>query len=95
MTRIPTKHTCSKSCSGKLKSRLKTKPTIQKESKRKFHQPIYWPYIPKTKIPWNKGKSNPYAANNGRKGAEKMRQLALGRKRKYLPNGKWTWEYSK
>lgn len=41
--------------------------------------------------PWNKGKSNPDAAENGRKGAAKLAESATGRKRKYLPDGSWTW----
>ena len=40
-----------------------------------------------------KGKPNPLSAENGRKGAFKMSQKAKGRKRKYLPDGSWTWEY--
>lgn len=42
---------------------------------------------------WNKGLPNPQAAINGRKGAKKQSNTAIGRKRKYLPNGKWTYEY--
>jgi len=42
---------------------------------------------------WNKGVPNPIAAENARKGAAKMAQVATGRKRKYLPDGTWTWEY--
>ncbi len=44
---------------------------------------------------WNKGIPNPMAADNGKKGAKKLSELATGRKRKYLPNGTWTWEYPK
>ena len=44
---------------------------------------------------WNKGLSNPQAAENGRKGAEKLSVSVTGRKRKYLPDGTWTWEYPK
>jgi hypothetical protein len=42
---------------------------------------------------WNKGLSNPQAAINGRKGANKLSKTATGRKRKYLPDGTWTYEY--
>lgn len=40
-----------------------------------------------------KNRPNPLAAENGRKGADKQSQKAKGRKRKYLPDGSWTWEY--
>ena len=42
---------------------------------------------------WNKGKSTPYAAENGKKSAEKMKSISTGRKRKYRSDGSWTWEY--
>jgi hypothetical protein len=42
---------------------------------------------------WNKGIHNPLAADNGRKGAKKLSEKVKGRKRKYLPDGSWTWEY--
>jgi DNA invertase Pin-like site-specific DNA recombinase len=42
---------------------------------------------------WNKGISNPLSAENGRKGAEKLRSKATGRKRCYRPDGSWTWTY--
>ena len=42
---------------------------------------------------WNKGLANPLAAENGRKGSKKQSMTVKGRKRKYLENGKWTWEY--
>lgn len=45
------------------------------------------------KAAWNKGLSNPQAALNGKKGAEKQAQTVTGRKRKYLPDGSWTYEY--
>lgn len=38
---------------------------------------------------------NPAAASNGKKGAEKLSKTSTGRKRKYLPDGSWTWEYPK
>ncbi len=43
--------------------------------------------------PTTKGRTNPLAAENARKGATKLASLATGRKRKILPDGKWTWEY--
>ena len=41
--------------------------------------------------PWNKGKSCPSSAENGRKGAAKMSKTVTGRKRKYHEDGSWTW----
>ena len=43
--------------------------------------------------PTTKGRLNPLAAANGKKGAAKLSKTVTGRKRKYLPNGSWTWEY--
>lgn len=43
--------------------------------------------------PTTKGRPNPLAASNGRKGASKMSKIATGRKKKILSNGTWTWEY--
>lgn len=40
---------------------------------------------------WNAGLNNPTAADNGRKGADKNREQALGRKREYRPDGSWVW----
>ena len=42
---------------------------------------------------WNKGIPNPLAADNGKRGAKKLSKLATGRRRRYLPDGSWTWEY--
>jgi hypothetical protein len=42
---------------------------------------------------WNKGIPNPQAAINGKKGAKKLSAKVKGRKRKYLGDGSWTWEY--
>jgi hypothetical protein len=42
---------------------------------------------------WNKGLPSPRSAENGRKGAEKLRSRATGRKRSYRPDGSWTWVY--
>ena len=47
----------------------------------------------KGSLPWNKGASNPTAAENGRKGASKLAEVALGRKRLYREDGTWTWQY--
>lgn len=50
----------------------------------------------KGKPAWNKGISTPatqYCGENGRKGAAKMSKTVTGRKRKYLEDGSWTWEY--
>ena len=42
---------------------------------------------------WNKGISNPNAAENARKGAVKLSNTAKGRKRLYKDDGSWTWQY--
>jgi hypothetical protein len=42
---------------------------------------------------WNKGLSNPTAAENARKGAAKLSAKARGRKRLYKEDGSWTWHY--
>ncbi len=40
-----------------------------------------------------KGIPNLKAADNARRGAAKNSKKAMGRKRKYLPDGSWCWEY--
>lgn len=47
----------------------------------------------KGKTAWNRGIPNPLASLNGKKGAKKLSEKVIGRKRKYLPNGSFTWEY--
>jgi hypothetical protein len=42
---------------------------------------------------WNKGISNPQAAENARKGATKLSATVRGRKRLYKEDGTWTWQY--
>ncbi|CAB4123029.1 hypothetical protein UFOVP29_188 [uncultured Caudovirales phage] len=51
------------------------------------------PGFVKGKQAWNKGLSNPLAAENGRKGAEKNSKTVTGRRRKYNRDGSWIWEY--
>lgn len=46
-----------------------------------------------SRVAWNKGKSNPTAAENGKRGAEKLAKTVKGRKRKYKEDGSWVWEY--
>ena len=46
-------------------------------------------------VPTTKGRKNPIAAENGKKGAAKLSATTTGRKRKYLDDGSWTWEYPK
>lgn len=41
--------------------------------------------------PTTKGQQNPLSANNGKVGASKQSATVTGRKRKYLPDGKWVW----
>jgi hypothetical protein len=45
--------------------------------------------------PTTKGKSNPAAAENGRKGAVTLAAKAKGRTRLYKEDGSWTWQYPK
>jgi group I intron endonuclease len=47
----------------------------------------------RNRIAWNKGLPNSLAAENGRKGAIAQSLKVTGRKREYLPNGKWKWVY--
>lgn len=42
---------------------------------------------------WNKGISNPQAADNARKGAAKLSAKVQGRTRLYKEDGSWTWQY--
>jgi hypothetical protein len=44
---------------------------------------------------WNKGISNPQAAENARKGAAKLSAKVQGRTRLYKEDGSWTWQYPK
>jgi len=41
----------------------------------------------------NKGKPNPNAAENARKGSSKLASIATGRKRLYYEDGSWTWHH--
>ena len=43
--------------------------------------------------PTTKGMKMPKAAENARKSAAKQSQTVTGRKRKYLADGSWCWEY--
>ena len=43
--------------------------------------------------PTTKGKANPQAIINGKKGASKLSSTVTGRRKKVLPDGSWTWEY--
>lgn len=43
--------------------------------------------------PTTKGKPNPFAAENARKGASKLSATVTGRKRQYLSDGSWKWFY--
>ena len=42
-----------------------------------------------------KGMTMSKSAENGKKSAAKISAKVTGRKRKYLPDGTWTWEYPK
>ena len=43
--------------------------------------------------PTTSGMLMPKSADNGKKGSTKLSNTVTGRKRKYLPDGSWTWEY--
>lgn len=40
-----------------------------------------------------KGTAMPKSAENGRKSSKKLSASVTGRKRKYLPDGSWVWQY--
>ena len=48
----------------------------------------------KGRTAWNKGKTNPRAAENGKKSADKISQTVSGRKRHQRADGSITWKYS-
>ena len=56
--------------------------TLDKMSKAKIGKPSP-----------TKGMAMSKSADNGRKSASKLSASVTGRKRKYLPNGTWTWQY--
>jgi hypothetical protein len=45
------------------------------------------------RIAWNKGLPNQQSAINGKKSASKQSSTVIGRKKKVLADGTWTWEY--
>jgi hypothetical protein len=47
----------------------------------------------RTGVATTKGKPNPQAADNARKGASKLSAKAKGRTRLYKEDGTWTWQY--
>lgn len=47
----------------------------------------------KPKVPWNKGKRNPTASLNGKKGAQKQSTTVTGRRIMVQPNGTRIWVY--
>lgn len=71
---------CSRACSARyagMNTSSKGKPNLKNRGR----------------IAWNKGKPNPNAANNAKKGAAKLSATAKGRKRLYKEDGTWTWHY--
>ena len=73
---------CSRKCCGSITGKTPGKVGIPNNKN-------------KGKTAWNKGVKSDTAAENGRKGASALSKKATGRKRKYLPDGTWTWEYPK
>lgn len=45
------------------------------------------------KMAWNKGLHNPLAAENGKKGINKLKVISTGRRRYILADGSWTYKY--
>jgi hypothetical protein len=82
---------CSKSCSALFsnKNRIRN-PTKKSNINKKPH-----PWTLPGRKAWNKGLSNPTAAENGRKGAAKLSVTVKGRTRLYKADGSWTWRYPK
>ena len=61
-------------------------------TQRKSMRGISKPYKP-GRIAWNKGLPNQRSAINGKKSASKQSSTVIGRKKKVLADGTWTWEY--
>lgn len=66
---------------NKGKSNIYSAETLEKMSKARIGKST------------TKGKPSPKSAENARKGAAKLSALASGRKRVYLEDGSWTWQY--
>ena len=96
-----------KICSSKNEAQILEGQLLQKIREHEFGTKYYngKQGKPKGHSPWNKGRfkpktpkpksirTNPASAANARKGADKLRLKATGRKRSYRPDGSWTWEY--
>ena len=74
---------CNPKCRNTYISKFRDKPIGNKKTKADG------------RIAWNKGLSNPTAAENGRKSARKLSATVTGRKRLYRKDGTWTWQYPK
>ena len=51
--------------------------------------------VKRGKKAWNVGVANPLSADNGRRGADKLRNYAMGRRRYVKEDGGWTWAYKR
>jgi len=69
-------------CNAKCRNEFNRGP-----SKKGIKLPHLW-----GRAAWNKGLTNPTAAENARRGAEKQRELVTGRKRHYISETEWTWK---
>jgi len=90
---IKEKAFCSKSCSDLFSNKNRIRNIPNKEKPNTNKKPHHWT-LPGRKA-WNKGLSNPTAAENGRRGAAKLSETIKGRKRLYREDGSWTWQYPK
>lgn len=75
---------CCKACYN----RYYVKPATPELTRRRVEAAAY---ARSCKTTTTKGRANPTAAANGKAGAEKNRQHALGRKRAYRDDGSWYW----
>lgn len=66
-------------------------PAHNKNKKMSEEQKLKISNSMKGRVAWNKGVHNPLASLNGKKAAKKLSIVAKGRKRKYFPDGSWTW----
>ena len=73
---------CSRSCNGRYRGKLS-----KGKNNSKLSETL------KGRVAWNKGLENKTAAENGKKGAAKLSNTVMGRKRKYNDDGTWTWVY--
>lgn len=85
---------CSRKCSGTFNNRKRNKDAKPRDKKLKvgkIKKPHPWTLL--GRIPWNKGKSSTYSADNARRGSAKATQTITGRKMETLTDGTRRWIY--